>query len=148
MFYVIQIKAISQRMPKPLFCKMSIKIALVPRGQWVIESNIIVKIWVHGKLTTLRKFITHDDVIKWKHFPRYWPFVREIHRSRWIPHIKASDAELWCFLYLCPNKRLSKQTWGWWFETLSWSLCSHCNANYMLCFISSAFHMETCIGTY
>ena len=23
----------------------------------------------------------HDDVIKWKYFPRYWPFVREIHRS-------------------------------------------------------------------
>ena len=25
--------------------------------------------------------IQHDDVIKWKHFPRYWPFVRGIHRS-------------------------------------------------------------------
>ena len=25
--------------------------------------------------------ICHDDVIKWKHFPRYWPFVRGIHRS-------------------------------------------------------------------
>ena len=25
---------------------------------------------------------SHDDVIKWKHFPRYWPFVRGIHRSR------------------------------------------------------------------
>ena len=25
----------------------------------------------------------HDDVIKWKHFPRYWPFVLGIHRS---PH--------------------------------------------------------------
>ena len=24
---------------------------------------------------------SHDDVIKWKHFPRYWPFVREIHWS-------------------------------------------------------------------
>ena len=24
---------------------------------------------------------THDDVIKWKHFPRCWPFVRGIHRS-------------------------------------------------------------------
>ena len=24
---------------------------------------------------------THDDVIKWNHFPRYWPFVRGIHRS-------------------------------------------------------------------
>ena len=25
----------------------------------------------------------HDDVIKWKHFPRNWPFVRGIHRA---PH--------------------------------------------------------------
>ena len=25
--------------------------------------------------------LMHDDVIKWKHFPRYWPFVRGIHRS-------------------------------------------------------------------
>ena len=23
----------------------------------------------------------YDDVIKWKHFPRYWPFLRGIHRS-------------------------------------------------------------------
>ena len=23
----------------------------------------------------------HDDVIKWRHFPRYWPFLRGIHRS-------------------------------------------------------------------
>ena len=22
----------------------------------------------------------HDDVLKWKHFPRYWPFARGIHR--------------------------------------------------------------------
>ena len=42
----------------------------------------------------------HDDIIKWKHFPRNWPFVRRIHRSRWIPHTKASDAELWCFFFL------------------------------------------------
>ena len=27
----------------------------------------------------------HDDVTKWKHFPRYWPFVRG---PRWIPHTK------------------------------------------------------------
>ena len=32
---------------------------------------------------------THDDVIKWKHFPRYWPFVRGVHRSRWIHRTKA-----------------------------------------------------------
>ena len=38
--------------------------------------------------------VIHDDVMKWKHFPRYWPFVRGIHRSWWIPRTKASDAEL------------------------------------------------------
>ena len=26
-------------------------------------------------------FESRDDVIKWKHFPRYWPFVRGIQRS-------------------------------------------------------------------
>ena len=41
----------------------------------------------------------HDDVIKWKHFPRCWTFVQEIHRS--IPRTKASDAELWCFSLIC-----------------------------------------------
>ena len=25
--------------------------------------------------------LPHDDVIKWKHFPRYWPFVGGIRRS-------------------------------------------------------------------
>ena len=23
--------------------------------------------------------LVHDDIIKWKHFPRYWPFVMEIY---------------------------------------------------------------------
>ena len=29
----------------------------------------------------IMRYFVHDDVIKWKHFPRNWPFVREIHRS-------------------------------------------------------------------
>ena len=32
--------------------------------------------WRHQLLV-----VSHDDVIKWKHFPRYWPFARGIHRS-------------------------------------------------------------------
>ena len=32
------------------------------------------------------------------------------------------------FFDLRPNKRLSKQWWGWWFETPSFPLWSHCNA--------------------
>ena len=29
----------------------------------------------------VERLTARDDVIKWKHFPRYWPFVRGIHRS-------------------------------------------------------------------
>ena len=35
----------------------------------------------HGSRFGVVEYRWHDDVIKWKHFPRYWPFVREIHRS-------------------------------------------------------------------
>ena len=31
------------------------------------------------------------------------------------------------FFDLRPNKRLSKQSWDWWFETPSWSLWRQCN---------------------
>ena len=31
------------------------------------------------------------------------------------------------FFHLRPNKRLSKQSWGWWFETPSHPLWRHCN---------------------
>ena len=40
---------------------------------------------------------------------------------------KASNTELWCFLYLRLNKRLSKQSRRWWFETPSRPLWRHCN---------------------
>ena len=35
------------------------------------------------------------------------------------------------FVDLRLYKRLSKQPWGWWFETPSWSLWHHCNAEYV-----------------
>ena len=59
----------------------------------------------------------------WRHqmekFPRYWPFVRGIHRSP----VNSSHKGQWrgaliFFFDLHPNKRLSKQWRGWWFETL------------------------------
>ena len=38
--------------------------------------------WPHPMHVSLATYQhCHDDVIKWKHFPRYWPFVRGIHRS-------------------------------------------------------------------
>ena len=51
----------------------------------------------------------------------------ELTGHRWIPRTKASDAGLYVFFDLHPNKRLSKQPWGWWFETPSRPLWRHCN---------------------
>ena len=44
----------------------------------------------------------HDDVMKWKHFPRYWPLWGEFTSHRCLPCTKASKAELWCFLWSAP----------------------------------------------
>ena len=53
------------------------------------------------------------------------PVCGEFTGDQWIPLTKASVAELSCFL--CLNKRLSKQSWSWGFETSSRSLWRHCN---------------------
>ena len=41
---------------------------------WVVPATI-------SSLLCNKPWAVRDDVIKWKHFPRYWPFVRGIHRS-------------------------------------------------------------------
>ena len=50
---------------------------------WIL---IVVMMPTLSSLMTLQVVIkttcsVHYDVIKWKHFPRYWPFVRGIHWS-------------------------------------------------------------------
>ena len=47
--------------------------------------------------------VVHDDVIKWRHFPHYCPFVRGFTGHQWIPLTKASDAKLWYFLWSTPE---------------------------------------------
>ena len=43
----------------------------------------------------------HDDVIKWKHFPRYGPFVRGIHRSPVNPPHKGQWRGALMFSSIC-----------------------------------------------
>ena len=70
----------------------------------------------------------HDDVIKWKYFPCYWPFVRGMHRSPVNSPQRPVTRSFDIFFHMCPNKQLSKQSWGWWwFETPSRSLWRHCD---------------------
>ena len=52
------------------------------RGTQNYRNTVINKIQVLvGDGARNDKTLHHDDVIKWKHFSRYWPFVRGIHRS-------------------------------------------------------------------
>ena len=51
----------------PLYIIRIIRCILWARSLWGAKS------WLDDS--------SHDDVIKWKHFARYWPFVRGIHRS-------------------------------------------------------------------
>ena len=43
--------------------------------------DLFLKIAMNSTKQMSYKMRVHDDVIKWKYFPRYWPFVRGIHRS-------------------------------------------------------------------
>ena len=101
-----------------------------------MHSNKSTEDWEHGHIVHRQLFrcfedvflssattLAHDDVIKLKHSPRYWPFVRGIHRSPVnFPHKSQWRGALTFSLICVLNKRLSKQLWDWWFETQSWSL--------------------------
>ena len=88
---------------------------MFPQNNYHIEIKCLSYWWP--------SLLTHDDVIKWKHFPCYGPFMRGIHRSS----VNFSDAEFDVFFYLRLNKRLSKQSWVWWIETPALQLWRHCN---------------------
>ena len=77
----------------------------------------------------------HNDVIKWKHFPRYWPYVRSFNVS----------------FNLALKKRLSEQSWGWWFETPSRSSWRHCYdemcwVSGKLCWLQAPGHACAALG--
>ena len=44
------------------------------------------------KITKFNDACRHNDVIKWKHFLRHWPFVRWIH---WSP-VNSPQKDHWC----------------------------------------------------
>ena len=68
---------------------------------------------------------THDYVIKWKHFPRYWPFVMGIHQSPMDSPPKGQWRGALTFSLICA------WTNGWANnrDAPSSSLWRHCNAS-------------------
>ena len=89
-----------------------------------------------NKKYSLAMIVTEDldDIIKWKHFPRYWTFVRGIHRSPKKNYIVSTnddlpiDAPCLHQTLLFRTKHYGDgQSWGCWFATPSRSLWRHRN---------------------
>ena len=68
------------------------------------------------------------EVIKCRHFPQYWPFVRGIHRSP-VNSQRPVTQSFDVFFDLRLNKRLSRSSKYRWFETPSRPLWDHSNVN-------------------
>ena len=94
-------------------------------------ASLLCRYLIHSNMTFA--LYVHDDVIKWKHFPCYWSFERGIQRShvnsphKGQPSQRPVTRSFGVFFDVPLNQLLSKQSWGWWFETLSRPLRRHCN---------------------
>ena len=90
------------------------------------SSLVYVIVWRQADIGSLN----HDDIIKWRHFLHYWPFVRGIHRSP----VNSPHKCLWCgtlifsLIYAWTNDLINNWDVGA-FETSSRSLWHHCNVN-------------------
>ena len=100
-----------------------ILLLLRPRGMAMSSHSIHMNSLAPRECDSVFK---HGEVIKWKHFPRYWSFVRRIqrppvnspHKGQWRGALMISLICVWI-------NDWNKQSWGWWFETLSRSLWRH-----------------------
>ena len=75
--------------------------------------------WIVITLSVAR----HDGIIKWSHFRVTGHLCGEFTVTDEFPTQRPVTRSFDLHL----NKRLSKQSWGWWFETLSRPLWRHCN---------------------
>ena len=85
--------------------------------------------------------VFHDDVIKWEPFPRYWPFVRGIHRSPVKSPHKGQWRGVLRFSLMC--------TWanGWSTNRDAGDLRRHC-AHYddtVMCVLKNAVNAAFCV---
>ena len=64
-----------------------------------LEVNIKSRMFSPRRCEFIRR---HGDVIKWNHFPRYWPFVRGIHRSPVNSPHKGQWRGALMFSLICP----------------------------------------------
>ena len=100
-------------------------IALRRRTRWEQRDTRIA-----SPLTSLHVRCFHDDVIKWKHFPRHWPFVRGIPRQPVNSPHKGQWHGALMFSLICTRINgwvtiVRLVTW----DAMSRSLWRHCNGS-------------------
>ena len=85
------------------------------RGNWLIHNvplkphlfSLTINVLCNKQLSThlldllISDGLIHDDVIQWKHFQRYWPFVRGFHRSPVNSHYKGQWRGALMFSLMC-----------------------------------------------
>ena len=84
---------------------------------------------------TLRRRLSNFGVVQLLNYPiaRLRNLIKSYGKTsgpRWIPAQRSVTRSFDVFFDLCLNKRLSKQWWGWWFETLSHPLWRHSNVSF------------------
>ena len=82
---------------------------------------VLKKAWLYPMNYTNQSLVSISDL---NESGMGWPFVRGIH---WSLVTKASDTELWCFLWSAPEQTVVQHSWRRWFETPSCSLWRQCN---------------------
>ena len=78
--------------------------------------------------------LNHDAPSNGNIFRVTGPLWGEFTGHRWIPLKKASDAELWYFLWSAPEQTVSKQSRRWWIDTPLHSSWRHCNVELIIVF--------------
>ena len=86
--------------------------ASLPRPQYV-NARVVILYHIYPFLSSVNDdtrhpnilpSMHHDDVIKWKHFPRYWPFVRSPvnspHKGQWCRALMFSLICAWMNAWL------------------------------------------------
>ena len=108
-------------------------------------SNVAVSLVFSNK--TGLSVVSHNDVIKWRHLPRYWPFVRRIHRSSLnFPHKgQWRGASMFSLIRPWINSWVKNHTTGD-FEAPLHPLWHQCNGLNFLPRYTEAW--ATCLGKY
>ena len=96
-----------------------------------ISRNIYSLVWLGDYWQRVMDFY-HDVITWWRHQVETFSALLDIcagnsPASGEFPAQRPVTRSFDVFFDLCLNKRLRKQSWGWWFETLSWPLWRHYN---------------------